>query len=257
MITDISSNRLVVISDMHLGNPFSKAKNPIVEFLRWAAQEKYDLCINGDGFEIAQVSFTKIAMETPEVFRALKSFTSSGRNVYYVIGNHDIVLENLLHDWGAFKLAPFLNVTSGSSRIRIEHGHLYDPFFVRNPALYEFLTWFAGIPLKLSPNLYYAWIQFEKIKARFFKPLPIVGGNGIIGEHPNFYTAAKELTERGFDFVVFGHTHHAGQVDLGDGKHYFNTGSWLMGTPFLSITDGAVTLRTWSSAARTRTKISA
>ena len=75
MITEIRNRKLVVISDLHLGNPFSKAKNPTVEFLHWAARYDYDVIINGDGFEIAQVSFSKIARDVPESF-------SRSQNVY-------------------------------------------------------------------------------------------------------------------------------------------------------------------------------
>ena len=135
MITEIRDQKLVVISDLHLGNPFSQAKKSTVEFFYWAAANGYDIVINGDGFEIAQVSFAKIARDVPEVFHAIKSFTNRGRNVYYVIGNHDIVMEHFLNDWGGFKMAPFLNVWSGDKRIRVEHGHLYDPAFVNNPEL--------------------------------------------------------------------------------------------------------------------------
>lgn len=232
MITEIREQKLVVISDMHLGNPFSKAKGPSVDFFHWAAREGYDIVINGDGFEIAQVSFSKIARDVPEVFHAIKSFTSRGRTVYYVIGNHDIVLENFLNDWGGFKMAPFLNVWSGAKRIRIEHGHLYDPFFVRNPDLYEFVTWLAGFALKLHPSIYKAWIGFEKLKSKYLWKKTAVG---IVGENPAFREAAIELAARGFDTVVFGHTHHAGSAPLPNGGVYYNTGSWLMGTPFLLI----------------------
>lgn len=242
MITEIHAQKLVVISDLHLGNPFSKAKNPTIEFLHWAARDGYDVVINGDGFEIAQVSFPRIARDVPEVFHALKSFTARGRNIYYVIGNHDIVLENFLNDWGGFKMAPFLNVWSGPQRIRIEHGHLYDPFFVKSPELYEFLTWLAGFALRLHPNLYKMWIAFEKFKSKYFWRK---SDGGIIGEHKNFRDAATELSQRGFDAVVFGHTHHVGEVDLGEGRRYFNTGSWLAGTPYLEITDGRIVLRRW------------
>lgn len=243
MITEIHDRNFVVISDLHLGNPFSKAKNPTVEFLHWAEKNEYDVIINGDGFEIAQVSFSKIARDVPEVFHALKRFTSHGRSIYYVIGNHDIVLENFLNDWGGFKMAPFLNVWSGEKRIRIEHGHLYDPFFVKNPELYEFLTWFAGLALKLHPSLYKGWIAFEKMKSKLFWER---SRSGIAGEHKAFYEAAIELSERGFDAVVFGHTHHAGQSLLPNGAEYYNTGSWLMGTPFLEINGGQLVLRRWT-----------
>jgi UDP-2,3-diacylglucosamine pyrophosphatase LpxH len=242
MITEIKDRKLVVISDLHLGNPFSKAKNPTVEFIHWAAREGYDVVINGDGFEIAQVSFTKIARDVPEVFHAIKSFTSAGRNIYYVIGNHDIVLENFLNDWGGFKMAPFLNVKSGNQRIRIEHGHLYDPFFVKRPDLYEFATWLGGFALKLHPSLYKGWIAFEKFKSKYFWSKSEIG---IQGEHAAFRKAAIELSSRGFDTVVFGHTHHAGSAELPNGSRYFNTGSWLIGTPFLEIDGGRVELKRW------------
>jgi UDP-2,3-diacylglucosamine hydrolase len=236
MITEIRSEKLVIISDLHLGNPFSRAKQMTVEFINWATREGYDICINGDGFEIAQVSFAQIARDIPEVLNAMKQATKSGRNLYYVVGNHDIVFENFLNDWGGFKVAPFLNVWSGDQRIRIEHGHLYDPFFVRNPGLYEFATWLGGFALKLHPSLYNIWIKFEKFKSRFFKKQ----AGGILGEHPAFNDAAVELLDRGFDTVVFGHTHHVGEVDHGNGKKYFNSGSFMLGTAYIEIDEGHV-----------------
>ena len=247
MITEIRDRKLVVISDLHLGNPFSKAKMPTVEFFHWAAKEGFDVVINGDGFEIAQVSFTKIARDVPEVFHAIKSFTGSGRNIYYVIGNHDIVLENFLNDWGGFMMAPFLNVKSGSQRVRIEHGHLYDPFFVKRPDLYEFATWLGGFALKLHPSLYKLWIAFEKFKSKYVWQKSTIG---ITGEHAAFRRAAIELSERGFDSVVFGHTHHAGKADLPNGATYFNSGSWLIGTPYIEIHEGRVELKHWERSKR-------
>ncbi|MES2855509.1 MAG: UDP-2,3-diacylglucosamine diphosphatase [Bdellovibrionota bacterium] len=243
MITEINDRKLVVISDLHLGNPFSKAKNATVEFFHWAAENGYDVVINGDGFEIAQVSFTKIARDVPEVFHAIKSYTNKGLSLYYVIGNHDIVLENFLNDWGGFKMAPFLNVRSGNLRVRIEHGHLYDPFFVKHPELYEFVTWIAGFALKMHPALYRGWIAFEKFKSKYFWKK---SSEGIPGEHVAFREAAVELSARGFDCVVFGHTHHAGRAKLPGGASYFNTGSWLIGTPYIQVEDGRVELKRWS-----------
>lgn len=276
MITDINAQKLLVISDLHLGNPFSKAKRPTVEFLNWAGANGYDIAINGDGFEIAQVSFTRIAKDVPEVFHALKSYTARGRSLYYVIGNHDIVLENFLNDWGGFKMAPFLNVQSGGKRIRIEHGHLYDPAFVNNPELYEFLTWAAGLALQLHPGFYRLWMAFEKFKARFLwggkdikklaaskdiKDLQaaIEGAplSRIPGEHPAFREAALELSQRGFDSIIFGHTHHAGEVELETGARYYNSGSWLMGTPFISIEQGRVTVERWSRDWKPRAVVAA
>ncbi len=239
MITNIVSDKLVVISDLHLGNPFSRAKENTVQFLSWARRHGYDVCINGDGFEIAQVSFAKLARDVPEVLHALKAHTKSGKNIYYVVGNHDIVFENFLNDWGGFKVAPFLNLRSHGQLIRIEHGHLYDPLFVKNPELYEFLTWLAGFALKVHPSFYKLWIKLEILQSRFKSSEK----KGIEGEHENFLNAAEELMARGFDDVIFGHTHHIGQVVMSENKKYLNPGSWLMDTSYVHIEKGQCEMR--------------
>lgn len=244
MLTSARAERLIVISDLHLGNPFSRSRDRALRFLRWAAAHDYDLCINGDGLEIAQSSFMKLALEVPEVFRTLRDIGRRGRSVYYVVGNHDIALEHFLEDWGIMKVCPFLNLTCGNLRVRIEHGHLYDPFFVNFPNLYEVLTHLGGWLLAIHPNAYLAWIWLEKFRARLR-----ARKTGILGEPPQFAEAAREISQRGFDVVVFGHTHHRGEVDLGEGKRYINSGSWLVGSDYVRIEHGEATLLSWENSA--------
>lgn len=243
MITIIKSEKLVVISDLHLGNPFSEAKKEVIPFLKWASTQGYDICINGDGLEIAQSSFNKIAFDVPELFCTLGDIRKKGREIYYVTGNHDIALEHFLEDWGMMKVSPFLNVNSGNARIRVEHGHIYDPFFVKHPRLYEVLTHLAGFLLKVQPNVYKLWIGFEKWQSRLRAKR-----TGILGEHPSFKEAAEELCRRGFDAVVFGHTHHPGQSELENGGKYLNPGSWMLSTHYVLIEKGQVTLKEWKKA---------
>jgi UDP-2,3-diacylglucosamine pyrophosphatase LpxH len=245
VITDVHTRRLVVLSDLHLGNPFSSVRRRTVEFLDWAAREGIDICLNGDGFEVAQVSFARLTQDVPEVLRALKNAHARGSRVYYVVGNHDIVFEHFLSDWGFLRLAPFLNVRSGVARIRVEHGHLYDPFFVAYPRLYDFCTWLGGLALKISPGLYRQWIRFEKLRGRSFSRC---GTSGISGEPASFYAAASNLEARGFDGVVFGHTHHAGQSSLPLGGRYLNPGSWMLGSKYVYIDDGVIELREYRSS---------
>lgn len=231
---------MIVISDIHLGNPFSNKKDQAISFLRWAANQGYDICINGDGLEIAQASFSKIAKDLPETIRVLREISKKGRNVYYVVGNHDIALEHFLEDFGVIKVSPFLNVHSHGTRIRVEHGHLYDPFFVKHPHLYEFLTRFAGLLLMVHPSIYKIWIKFEKFKAYLRAKR-----TGIIGEPPQFMEAAHELSRRGFDVIVFGHTHHRGEIILPNEKKYYNSGSWMLSNHYIEINEGLVTSQIW------------
>jgi UDP-2,3-diacylglucosamine pyrophosphatase LpxH len=59
---------------------------------------------------------------------------------------------------------------------------------------------------------------------------------------PSVYHRAEMLLQRGFDAVVFGHTHHAESVELMPGKHYLNSGNWMHGGTYVQITNGAVSL---------------
>jgi len=234
VITRIRSKRMVVISDLHIGNPFSGVRRKTVDFIHWASSSGYDICLNGDGFDVAQVSLSRLTQDLPEVLQALKNAAARGRSVYYVVGNHDILFEHFLNDWGGVQLAPFLNVDCGAARFRVEHGHLYDPFFIAYPRLYDFSTWLAGFALKVHPSLYRSWIAFEKFMGR---------KRGIAGERASFLCAAAKLEERGFDGVVFGHTHHRGVARLPLGGAYLNPGSWMLSSTYVTIENGVAELR--------------
>ena len=242
MRTNVREERLIIISDLHLGNPFFHSKRPITEFLNYVKGTNYSLCINGDGLDIAQTSITKLALEVPEIITQLMQIAYIGHRVYYVVGNHDLVFEHFIVARGGFHVVPFLNVLSGEKRIRVEHGHLYDPFFVKHPILYELSTKVSGYILNIHPGAYRLLLAWERMRSKFER-YNIKGG--IVGEPPAFHKAVRELAQRGFDVVIFGHTHHKGVVDLGDGKTYINSGSWLAGTPYIQVDQGKVELKSW------------
>ena len=241
MILDIEEPRLLVVSDLHLGNPSSSARRRLVEFLDYAEQENASVCINGDGFELLQTNLQTLAAETVAVINRLKRLLQSGQRVYYVVGNHDILLEHFLEDWLFTHISPFLNVTSGESRIRVEHGHLYDPFFASHPGLYELSTRAARYLLFASPDVYSLWSRAQAAVDRRRRRTESNGG-GVSAYHE----AAATLLERGFDAVVFGHTHIAEELELDRGT-YLNCGNWLESSTYVDIADGKASLCRWIS----------
>jgi UDP-2,3-diacylglucosamine pyrophosphatase LpxH len=72
---------------------------------------------------------------------------------------------------------------------------------------------------------------------------PAAPVRSIPGEPPAFVRAALEITERGFDAVIFGHTHCCGHVELPNGGSYYNTGLWHTDPHFAEVDRGQVTLR--------------
>ena len=243
MITEIEVDRLLVISDLHLGNPYCKVRNELTDFCRFAQTRGFNVCINGDGFDFAQYSATRLARQVPHMFRASARLARSGLNVYYLIGNHDIVLEHFYEALGSVNVLPFLNVWSGGKLIRIEHGHLYDPIYANHSGIHDVSTRAFGLLLKLYPDAYRLQIWAERALSRFRGDRKHAG---IPGEPIEFREMATSLTRRGFDSVIFGHSHHAGSIDLGDGKRYFNTGSWLVRPDYLEIDNGKISLKTWN-----------
>ena len=173
------------------------------------------MCINGDGFEILQARFASLAAESATVLRSIRRLIDKGLSVLYVVGNHDIALENFLTAWSGIEITSFLNVTSGQSRIRIEHGHLYDPSFVKSPRMYEWLTRAAGPFLHFYPDVYRLWTHYESIKQR--TRVLLAAGEG---QRSVYHEAAEMLLARGFDAVVFGHTHQEEDVVLGGHGRY-------------------------------------
>lgn len=251
MITDVQEEKLVIISDLHIGNPFNRSTRSLVNFITWAADNNYSLCINGDGLEVAQSSFRKIAVDLPQVFGAFKKITMNGGNVYYTIGNHDIVLQHVMHNWEMFRLTPYLNIRSGDKIIRVEHGHIYDPFFMNYPNLYQSLTHIAGFFLEIMPSLYKLWIKYEQILYSFGKKEAADTLEAFwTREAEGFWKGACEVLERGYDAVVFGHTHNPGLVELENGQIFANSGSWMLDPTFLKLENGKLSMENWADISR-------
>lgn len=237
----IESDHLFVISDLHLGNPASTAEHRLLGFLEHVEALGASLCVNGDGFDMLQTSFSRLVSASLPVFAGLRRVQLAGGTVYYVVGNHDIVLEHFLNNVLTIELSPFLNVRSGDRTIRIEHGHLYDPIFAAHPRAYEVATRVAGIGLLFNADIYRAWTwgatEIDRRRRRR-------AGDDVVG-YSHCHEAAEMLLGRGFDTVVFGHTHKAELVELPSGT-YVNSGNWLRGSSYVEIDHGSVALHTWN-----------
>lgn len=242
MILDIAEDRLFVISDLHLGNPASTAAARVLPFLDHVADEGASLCIDGDGFDMLQTSFTRLVSSGVPVLSKLRRVVANGGRVYYVVGNHDLVLEHFLDNVLTLDMAPFLNLRSGDARIRIEHGHLYDPFFAKYPDLYELATKVAGVALFLRTDIYrvWTWMADRADQRRRTR------AGGDITAASYCHGAAEMLLGRGFDAVVFGHTHNAELVQMPSGT-YVNCGNWLRGRTYVEIDHGDLALKMWEA----------
>ena len=251
MRTTVREERLLVISDVHVGNPLHRPRQALMNLVRFALENRYSLCINGDGIDIAQLSIPRLTSDLSPSLSLMSRFGDAGRRSYYTVGNHDIALENFLNDLGWMKVVPFLNVYSGEARIRIEHGHTYVGMFLRYPRTYFVFTMAGGLAIAISPKVYdfvhhlmVGFVRFSEWALSGFglrQTAEEEPTNRIPGERKCFGDGAEDVGLHGFDTVIFGHTHLHGSVEFADGRRYYNTGGWFK-DPYCVLIDAG---RVW------------
>lgn len=236
MILTAAEDHLVVVSDLHIGSPASKAEQSLGAFLDEVAASGRALCINGDGFDLLQSTASRLAISGFPMLRRLQGLATDGLQIYYVLGNHDLALEHVLFEL-PFTVSPFLNLVSGERRIRIEHGHLHDPLYARAPAVYELGSRVGRLGLLAHADIYglYSLVQRRIDTSR--------RRDGRSRPYPH-HGAAADLFQRGFDAVVFGHTHIPELVEI-DGGTFANCGDWVTKRTCVTIDSGRIALHEW------------
>lgn len=241
MILDAAEEHLVVISDLHLGCPGSRAAEQVPRFIDEVAERGASICINGDGFDLLQSSPSTLAVAGFPILRQLQGLAEAGLPIYYTLGNHDLALEHVLFDL-PFVVTPFLNVRSGGRLIRVEHGHVYEPFYARHPGIYELGGRLGRFALSVRPDTYELWARAQlAVDDRRRR-------RGDIVRYPH-HEAAEALFSRGFDAVVFGHTHLPELTEL-DGGTFVNGGDWMRRRSYVTIDAGQLALHEWAPSDR-------
>jgi len=223
-----------------------------MDFLHFAIANGYSICINGDGVDIMQMTLHSLTRDLTPCLALFAQLGRDGRKIYYTVGNHDIQLEHFLSNFGPLNVVPFLNLRSGDQRIRIEHGHTYDEMFLKYPRFYWLFTMIGRWAIAVGPEFYerlhdlnlkiIAVVEYIQsgFKRREKPPEEGPGGQLIEGERQCFRNGAEMVSIRGFDAVVFGHTHIEGEVTLSSGVRYFNTGGWFHDPHCVAIDTGRV-----------------
>ena len=156
-----ASDRLVVLSDLHLGDggsrdDFLSNGELLAEVLRrYYLRRNFSLVLNGDIEELQRFPFEEI-VERWQVLYELFSQFASKTAVYRIVGNHDAGLWHLdLRALGQSLLAS-LRLSFGPDTIFIFHGHQATIFFERfNDVSGFFLRHFANrLNIRNIPVLY-------------------------------------------------------------------------------------------------------
>lgn len=218
--------RSVILSDIHLGTPDSKA-DEVSHFLKHIHCER--LILNGDiidGWRLKRGgSWTKA--HTRFIRLVLKKIAKHNTQVVYLRGNHDDFLGRLLPmQFERLSLVEDFVLETVQGRYLVLHGDVFDGV-VKNMVLLAHvgdLGYSLLLRLNRLYNLFRRWRGKEyfslsqAVKARVKQAVSFVS---------NFEAQLAALArERGCRGVICGHIHAPANKHIGD-IHYLNSGDWV------------------------------
>lgn len=218
--------KTVIISDLHIDRFSPEREKAFSHFLEYVGKTASRLIINGDILDFPPVDGEELKDKDKRILVDLLGLRSSGVEIVYLPGNHDIALRGLPFTTRNMRVTyPRFVFETGGKRVYVEHGHYYDPLFSGG---YDILE---GIRKMTGYDVGRIAVDTWKAATRFLQRVTAKGQTNEVGvQNSRFLTGwedkAKELhREGGYDYVVFGHTHHP-QLPS-DGGCYINTGDWV------------------------------
>jgi len=218
--------RTVILSDVHLGTPHSKA-DEVTHFLKYTRCDR--LILNGDiidGWRLSRDGqWTK--SHTRFIRRVLGMAQKRDTEVIYLRGNHDDFLGRLLPmQFDHISLVEDFIHETPHGRYLVLHGDVFDGV-VKNMVFLAHLG-DMGYSLLLRLNRAYNWLRklrgkeyfslSQAIKARVKQAVSFIGKF-----EDQIATLARD---RGCIGVICGHIHTPADKMIGD-IHYLNSGDWV------------------------------
>jgi UDP-2,3-diacylglucosamine pyrophosphatase LpxH len=218
--------KTIIISDLHLGTAGSKAKE-LVSFLKQSSCET--LILNGDiidGWQLKKYGKWK-RKHTKFFNRILKMMENDNTQVYYLRGNHDDFLDQILPlKIGNLSIVRDLVFETSGKRYYVVHGDIFDSITTNLKWIaklgdigYTFLLWLnrqynvyrekRGLP-------YYSLSQFVKGKVK--------SAISYINDFETQLAAIARIEQ--CDGIICGHIHQPALKEI-DGIQYMNSGDWV------------------------------
>lgn len=264
--------RIYFISDLHLGDgspsdAFLGKDRELIEFLDAVRDERAHLVIAGDAIDFHQAwSMSRVLKAHARLIGELARLAES-HGVTYIWGNHDYDI-SLFKDLLRFEVCSRLEL---GDKVLVQHGYEYDPFIGPNldqthtaTQVHHMIERLTGSWIRLPLENFYT--PANRIAFWVSHKAAVIGGAwyGLLGrlgfedagkgfDLTSHYWTQNQLGDPGcltrhvkaamaasdFPFLVCGHSHVPGIVELHPGKTYVNTGSWTFNSSQYAVWDGS------------------
>ncbi len=241
---------ILVISDLHLGTYGSEA-DEVLAYLKTVEAKK--IVINGDFVDIMLFNKKFWPNSHMKVVKHILDLISQGKEIHYVVGNHDELLRKFLnYKIKNFQIVNQVVLDTEEGKVWLFHGDVFD-FSIQT-------AWIT----KLASFLYDYMIMFNSwLNKNVMKPMgrkrlnfsKTIKANvkTAIQYFSNFERVAAETAHKnGYKYVVCGHIHSPKIESFnvnGEQVIYMNSGDWLESLSSLEYVDNK-----WSIYMHTRSE---
>lgn len=209
-----------LFSDLHLGSDVSRCKE-LMQVLQSYRFKR--LILLGDIFD--DLNFKRLRRDHWEMLSWLRKLSNPDRmvDIIWILGNHDLLLENVSHFVGIEVRDKYTWQHRGKRFLAI-HGHQFDRFLEKNVLISDIAT-----------TLYILAQKLDTRRQRFSRLLKRLSKKWLRLSNQVALRAAQYARMQGVDYVFCGHTHRAVALEI-EGVGYFNTGCWTdMPSHFITI----------------------
>ncbi|SOE23450.1 UDP-2,3-diacylglucosamine pyrophosphatase LpxH [Spirosomataceae bacterium TFI 002] len=219
--------RTIVLSDIHLGTAGSKVRE-VTSFIK---QYHCDtLILNGDiidGWQLKKYGSWK-KKHTGFLRAILKKIEKHNTKVYYVRGNHDDFLDQII----PFSIGPNFQIVkdlvyeSGDKKMFVTHGDIFD--MVTNKMKWLAYIGDIGYTFLLWLNKLYNQYRVKNGLPYYSLSQRVKGSIKIAVNYVSDYEAqlSEVAKSKNCDGIICGHIHQAAIKDINDIK-YMNSGDWV------------------------------
>ncbi len=232
-ITTSENKKVYFASDQHLGAPTQEASFPREKkFVAWLNEVKKDaeaIFILGDLFDFWFEYKTVVPKGFVRVLGKLAEIKDSGIPIYFFVGNHDLWMNDYFEKELNIPVyhSPQEFIINKKTFL-IGHGDGLGPGDTGYKRMKKVFTFplFQWMFRWLHPDLGVKLGQYMSVKNK------LISGDEdakFLGEENEWLVqyCKKKLTEKQYDFFVFGHRHLPMEIELQENSKYINLGDWV------------------------------
>jgi UDP-2,3-diacylglucosamine hydrolase len=232
-ITTSENKKIYFASDQHLGAPTPKASlHREKKFVAWLDTIKEDagtIFLLGDLFDFWFEYKTVVPKGFVRVLGKLAELKDAGIDIYFFVGNHDLWMRDyfqkelnipVFHKPQEFDInGKIFLIGHGDGLGPNDHGYKR----MKKVFTFPFFKWLFRW---LHPDIGVRLGHYFSVKNK------LISGDvdaRFLGEENEWLAqyCRRKLTEKHYDFFVFGHRHLPLEIELNNNSTYINLGDWI------------------------------